>query len=113
MQSLPHKHGAIQLIIYQRQNFNLAVAAVNISPAVIRVYSQSFASAENVLLQRGTAHHPAAAAVLELWPAVGDALAQVHLMELKDACWPREGESTHLAASRRLLRETRGMGNEN
>lgn len=72
------------------------LTSVHISPAVIGVHSQSFASAENVVLQRGAAHPPNAATVLELWSAVRNALAQVHLMELKDACWWEERESQRL-----------------
>lgn len=60
------RHAVRQLIIYQTQNFSFTLTAVNISPAVIGIYSQSFTSAENVVLQRGAAHPPNAATVLEL-----------------------------------------------
>lgn len=46
-----NKHGVIQLIIYHTQNFIFTLRAVHISPAVIGIYSQSFASAENVVFQ--------------------------------------------------------------
>ena len=74
--------------------------AVNISPAVIRLNSQSLTSAGNVLLQRGAADHPTVAArLLELWRSFWYALAQVHLMELQDACGEREREHERAATS--------------
>ena len=76
----------------REKDFHSIVTAVNISPAVIRLNSQSLTSAGNVLLQRGAADHPTVAArLLELWRSFWYALAQVHLMKLQDACGEKGG----------------------
>lgn len=62
------------------------VTAVNISPAVIRLYSQSLTGTGNVLLQRGAADHPTNTPLLEVWPSFWQTLTEVHLMKLQDAC---------------------------
>lgn len=73
---------------------NIHANLIIISPAVIGLDSQSLASAGNVLLQRGAAGHPTSTSLLELWPSFWQPLAQVHLMELQDACG-EIGKSKH------------------
>lgn len=74
----------------QTSTFQSIFTAINSSPAVVRLHSQSLTGAGNVLLQRGAADYWTTASFLEVWASFWHALAQVHLMKLQDALGDRE-----------------------